>query len=64
MSKLASFIQATRLKQMAIVFLAGVMLLFTTACNGAAQATMPTSQGQTVMAVRIQPIRCSPTKVV
>lgn len=47
MSKLASFIQATRLKQMAIVFLAGVMLLFTTACNGAAQATMPTSQGQT-----------------
>ena len=41
MNKLASFIRATRLKQVAIVFLAGVVLLLTTACNGATQATMP-----------------------
>ncbi|HTL89781.1 MAG TPA: DUF6658 family protein [Leptolyngbya sp.] len=50
MNKFASFIQATRLKQLAIVFFAGVMLMVTTACSGAAQARMPadTAVGGTV----------------
>ncbi|MBW4526631.1 MAG: hypothetical protein KME18_15810 [Phormidium tanganyikae FI6-MK23] len=42
MNKIASFIKATRLKQIAIVFLSGVILLLNTACNNAAQAKMPT----------------------
>ncbi|MGG6266375.1 DUF6658 family protein [Leptolyngbya sp. AN03gr2] len=41
MSKLASFIKALRLKQIAIVFFAGVMLLLNTACSNSAQAKMP-----------------------
>jgi len=41
MNKIASFIKATRLKQIAIAFFAGVMLLLNTACSNAAQATMP-----------------------
>ncbi|MER3433836.1 MAG: hypothetical protein C4288_10475 [Leptolyngbya sp. ERB_1_1] len=46
MNKIASFIKATRLKQIAIVFFAGVMLLLNTACSNAAQATTPV-QGET-----------------
>ncbi|BAU12628.1 hypothetical protein LEP3755_31590 [Leptolyngbya sp. NIES-3755] len=41
MSKLASFIKSLRLKQIAIAFFAGVMLLLNTACSNAAQAKMP-----------------------
>jgi uncharacterized protein YjbJ (UPF0337 family) len=37
-----------RLKQLAIVFLAGVVLFLSTACSGAAQATMPSSSGTAV----------------
>ncbi|MBE9013470.1 hypothetical protein IQ250_25080 [Pseudanabaenaceae cyanobacterium LEGE 13415] len=44
MSKLASFIKSLRLKQLAIVFFAGVMLLLNTACSNAAQAKMPPTQ--------------------
>ncbi len=41
MHKFAAFIQASRFKQIAIVFFAGVMLSLNTACSGAAQAKMP-----------------------
>lgn len=44
MKKIASFIKAIRLKQIAIVFFAGVMLLLNTACSNAAQAKMPKTQ--------------------
>ncbi|MBD1821161.1 hypothetical protein H6F51_01320 [Cyanobacteria bacterium FACHB-DQ100] len=44
MKKIASFIKATRLKQIAIVFFAGVMLLLNTACSNAAQAKTPKAQ--------------------
>lgn len=45
MNKIASFIKAARLKQIAIVFFAGVMLLLNTACSGAAQAKAPGDGG-------------------
>lgn len=38
MNKIASFVKSLRLKQIALVFFAGVMLLLNTACNGPAQA--------------------------
>jgi hypothetical protein len=45
MSKLSSFIKSLRLKQIAIVFFAGAMLLFNTACSNSAQAKVPPSDG-------------------
>ncbi|GAP99229.1 DUF6658 family protein [Leptolyngbya sp. NIES-2104] len=45
MSKFASFIKSLRLKQIAIVFFAGAMLLFNTACSNSAQAKVPPTDG-------------------
>lgn len=41
MSKVVSFFKSIRLGQILTVFLAGVLVLFTTACNGTAQAKQP-----------------------
>jgi hypothetical protein len=41
MKKLASFIKVVRLKQIAIAFFAGAMLLLNTACSSPAQAQQP-----------------------
>lgn len=44
MNKIASFVKTLRLKQLAIAFLAGVVLLLNTACAGSAQAKLPTDR--------------------
>lgn len=44
MNKIASFVKTLRLKQLAIAFLAGVVLLLNTACAGSAQAKLPTDK--------------------
>lgn len=41
MNKAISFLKSIHLRQILTVFLAGVLVLFTTACNGAAQAKSP-----------------------
>ncbi|NJR52276.1 MAG: hypothetical protein HC780_24575, partial [Leptolyngbyaceae cyanobacterium CSU_1_3] len=41
MSNIISFFKSIRLGQILTVFLAGILVLFTTACNGDAQAKMP-----------------------
>jgi hypothetical protein len=41
MSKVISFFKSIRLVQFLTVFLAGTLVIFTTACNGNAQAKMP-----------------------
>lgn len=43
MNKIASFVKTLRLKQLAIVFLAGVVLLLNTACAGSAEAKLPSN---------------------
>ncbi len=46
MSKVISFFKSIRLVQLLTVFLAGILVIFTTACNGNAQAkTPPTDAG-------------------
>ncbi|KAM3109731.1 DUF6658 family protein [Phormidesmis sp. 146-33] len=45
MSKVISFFKSIRLVQLLTVFLAGILVIFTTACNGNAQAKMPPTDG-------------------
>ncbi|MGV0026782.1 DUF6658 family protein [Phormidesmis priestleyi] len=45
MNKVISFFKSIRLVQILTVFLAGILVIFTTACNGSAEAKMPATDG-------------------